>query len=38
VYDALVAVTAAVHDVTLRTFDRRAADTYPRLGARVELL
>ncbi|MDQ3608856.1 MAG: PIN domain-containing protein [Actinomycetota bacterium] len=38
VYDALVAATAAAHGRTLLTFDRRAADTYARMGARVEFL
>lgn len=38
VYDALVAATAAAHDRTLLTLDRRAADTYARMGARVEFL
>ncbi len=38
VYDALVAATAAEHDRTLLTLDRRAAYTYARMGARVEFL
>lgn len=38
VYDALVAATAVAHDRTLLTLDRRAADTYARMGARVEFL
>lgn len=38
VYDALVAATAVAHGRTLLTLDRRAADTYARMGARVEFL
>jgi len=37
-YDALVAATAAEHDRTLLTLDRRAAATYVRMGARAEFL
>jgi len=32
VYDGLVALEAAGHDRTLLTLDRRAQDTYRRLG------
>ena len=38
VYDALVAMTAVVHDLVLVTRDRRALPTYAALGARVEVL
>ena len=38
VYDALVAVSAASHDATLLTLDRRAEQTYQRCSARYELL
>lgn len=38
VYDGLVAVTAATHDHRLLSLDRRAADTYRRLGTDHELL
>lgn len=35
VYDALVALAAAEHGVTLATRDARAKDTYERVGVRV---
>lgn len=38
VYDALVAATAVEHGLTLHSRDRRAAETYQRLGGRLELL
>lgn len=38
VYDGLIAATAAHHDATLLTADRRAARTYAALGARFQLL
>jgi predicted nucleic acid-binding protein len=38
VYDALVAAAAVEHGLVLVSRDRRAAQTYQRLGARVELL
>jgi predicted nucleic acid-binding protein len=38
VYDALVGATAAEHDLPLVTRDRRALETYRRLGVRVGLL
>lgn len=38
VYDALVAATAAEHDLTLATRDRRAIDTYRRLNVTLEIL
>jgi predicted nucleic acid-binding protein len=37
-YDALIAFTAAEHDVTLLSLDRRAATTYEAIGAAVEQL
>jgi predicted nucleic acid-binding protein len=37
-YDALIACTAAEHDVTLLSLDRRAAATYEAVGATVEQL
>lgn len=37
-YDGLIALTAAAFKFTLRTLDRRALDTYARLGVKVELL
>lgn len=37
-YDALVAATAVEHDLALVSRDRRAAQTYQRLGVRLELL
>jgi predicted nucleic acid-binding protein len=37
-FDALIALTAAGHDVTLLSLDRRAVDTYRRCGVRFELL
>ncbi len=37
VYDALVALTAVEHDVTLATRDARARPTYERVGARIAL-
>jgi predicted nucleic acid-binding protein len=38
VYDALVAATAAEHEITLATRDRRAADTYRALDIDFELI
>jgi predicted nucleic acid-binding protein len=38
VYDALVAATAAEHEVVLLSCDRRAATTYERSGVRFELV
>ena len=38
VYDALIALTAVAHGEALLTCDRRAAPTYRRLGAQMELL
>jgi len=37
-YDALIAFTAAEHDVTLISLDRRAIATYEAIGAAVEQL
>ena len=37
-FDGLIALTAASHDVTLLSLDRRAVDTYRRCGVRFELL
>jgi predicted nucleic acid-binding protein len=37
-YDALIAATAAEHDVTLLSADRSASATYEAMGARVEYL
>ncbi|HEX4437820.1 MAG TPA: PIN domain-containing protein [Solirubrobacteraceae bacterium] len=37
-YDALIAATAAEHDVTLLSADRSASATYEVMGARVEYL
>jgi len=37
-YDALVAATAAEHDVELVTCDRRAAAVYERYGVRIDYL
>lgn len=37
-YDALVAVTARDHDAVLFTLDRRAEQTYQRLGIEYRLL
>jgi predicted nucleic acid-binding protein len=37
-YDALIAATAAEHDATLLSADRRASATYQAMGARVEYL
>jgi hypothetical protein len=37
-YDALVAFTAAEHDATLLSLDRRAATTSEAIGATVEQL
>lgn len=37
-YDALIAFTAAEHDATLLSLDRRAAATYETVGAHVEQL
>jgi len=36
-FDGLIALTAASHDVTLLSLDRRAVDTYRRCGVRFEL-
>lgn len=33
-YDALIAITAATHDLTLLTCDRRAVRIYERIGVR----
>lgn len=38
VYDALIAETARVHDLTLMSLDRRAAVTYERVGASYRLV
>jgi len=38
VYDGLIAITAAAHDATLVTLDRRALRTYALVGVEVELL
>lgn len=38
VYDALVAAAAVEHGLVLVSRDRRAAQTYQRLGVRLELL
>lgn len=38
VYDALVGATAVLHGRPLLSRDRRAADTYRRLGVDVELM
>jgi predicted nucleic acid-binding protein len=38
VYDGLVAMSAAAHDATLLTLDRRAVPTYRRCGVRLRLL
>lgn len=37
-YDALIAATAAEHDATLLSADRRAGAAYEAMGARVEYL
>ena len=37
-YDALVAATAALHQMPLATRDRRAVETYRAIGPTVELL
>lgn len=37
-YDALIGLTARIHDATLITLDSRAKETYDRLGVRVQLL
>jgi predicted nucleic acid-binding protein len=37
-YDALVALTAAEHELELVTRDRRAEVTYRRLGVRYRLV
>lgn len=37
-YDGLIAITAAAHDATLVTLDRRAIRTYALVGVEVELL
>jgi len=38
VFDAMVAWTAVEHRATLISLDRRAIDTYRRVGARFEIL
>lgn len=38
VYDALVGATAAEHQLTLATRDRRALDTYRELGVDIEFV
>jgi len=38
VYDALVGAAAVEHGLTLLTRDRRAADTYRRIGVKFMLL
>lgn len=38
VYDALVAAAAVKHGMLLFSRDRRAAETYQRMGVRLELL
>ncbi|MDR0346279.1 MAG: type II toxin-antitoxin system VapC family toxin [Nocardiopsaceae bacterium] len=38
VYDALVAMAAVEHGLTLATRDRRAADTYRALGTTIEII
>lgn len=38
VYDALIALTAAEHDLPLLTLDRRAVGVYERLGVDYRLL
>jgi predicted nucleic acid-binding protein len=38
IYDALVGATAAEHGLVLATRDRRALETYRRLGVATELL
>lgn len=37
-FDGLIALTAAAHDATLLSLDRRAAETYRQCGVRFELL
>lgn len=37
-YDGLIAITAAAHDATLVTLDRRALATYALVGADVEFV
>jgi hypothetical protein len=37
-YDALIAFTAAEHNVTVMSLDQRAAATYETVGAQVEQL
>jgi predicted nucleic acid-binding protein len=37
-YDALIGLTAAAHDATLLTRDRRAVRIYAALGVRFELV
>lgn len=37
-YDALIGLTARIHDATLITLDGRAMETYARLGVRTNLL
>jgi predicted nucleic acid-binding protein len=37
-YDALIAATAAEHDMTLLSADRRASVAYETMDARVEFL
>lgn len=38
IYDALVGATAAEHGLVLATRDRRALETYRRLGVAIEVL
>lgn len=37
-FDGVIALTALEHDALLLTRDRRARNTYDRIGARIELL
>jgi len=37
-YDGLIGLTARLHDATLLTLDRRARETYDRLGVRTNLI
>ena len=37
-YDGLVALEATAHELTLVTLDRRAQDTYRRLGAPFQVI
>jgi predicted nucleic acid-binding protein len=38
VYDAIIGLTARIHDATLITLDARARETYDRIGVRAKLL